>query len=246
MAALRARTRVKSLTLKHPPRRHGLARAPRIRTPKLRFWVSRAYANEGSDPSTSWGRGRFPNFYRAILDECAERDAAAVEVAFGTRGATAAQEAAQALRDLQGEAANDLLGAYRDAKRLANRAAAQWLAEARGETLAAVVDAIRDTQAEQGATLGRIDENAAIAARMARGLQNPVDVKTAAALCGVTERTIRNWIAGKGTPIGWPGLASFEALKTFAESFTAFKGANKAIQRNPERYNPNLARHNPQ
>ena len=107
------------------------------------------------------------------------------------------------------------------------------------------LDAVKTDTAAMAAAIPGIADNAAIAARMTNGI-NHVSVATAASLCGVSRKTIYNWQQGIGTPDGWPGLYSLDALRPFASNYALQRKAGKKIQKHPERYNPNLARHNPQ
>lgn len=60
--------------------------------------------------------------------------------------------------------------------------------------------------------------------------QHPdVTLKEAAALCGVSVPTVRNWEAGKHTPNGWPGRSNAVTLKAWAEGRAGGKRMKKAV-----------------
>lgn len=57
-----------------------------------------------------------------------------------------------------------------------------------------------------------------------------VTFKDAAEICGCTDKTIKNWDVGKGTPKDWPGRSDIVALKAFAATRTSQVNAKKAIK----------------
>jgi len=57
-----------------------------------------------------------------------------------------------------------------------------------------------------------------------------VTFKEAAVICGVNERTVKNWEAGKSTPKDWPGRADPVALHAFAVTRTSQAQTKKAIK----------------
>ncbi|MBQ3059580.1 MAG: helix-turn-helix transcriptional regulator [Desulfovibrio sp.] len=50
-----------------------------------------------------------------------------------------------------------------------------------------------------------------------------ITLKEAAARCGVSGQTIKNWEAGRHTPEGWPGRESLAAFLVFSERYKTFK-----------------------
>ena len=61
-----------------------------------------------------------------------------------------------------------------------------------------------------------------------RKKRKEVPISGAALLCSVSERTIKNWEAGKGTPAGWPGRNNLQDLRHFGAKRGSIKAFAKA------------------
>lgn len=63
-----------------------------------------------------------------------------------------------------------------------------------------------------------------------RKKRKEISIETAAFMCGVSERTIKNWEAGKATPRGWPGRSDLRSMQTFSRQREDFKRHKNAIR----------------
>ena len=90
--------------------------------------------------------------------------------------------------------------------------------------LTSILDAVRNKILDWTSEL---EENGA--GRMGKH-RKAVTFKEAAVICGVNERTVKNWEAGKSTPTDWPGRADPVALHAFAVTRASQAQTKKAIK----------------